>query len=81
MKLSYNQIYVLMYLASVESATKKDIFEHSNISYYHNTNKYHGDILKRMVDRKLIERVERGRYRIIGKKNVDIDFGLFEGGK
>lgn len=43
--------------------TKKEIIDLGKISYYHNTKKYVGETLSRMVKNGLIERVKIGSYK------------------
>lgn len=55
---------ILKYLATVEQANKRAIYENVSFSYYHNWQKYIGEILARMIVTKTIERVRIGVYRI-----------------
>lgn len=49
-----------------EILSKKAIKEKTGISYYYNTDKHLGDILGRMVNNGLLERVKKGYFKWTG---------------
>jgi predicted transcriptional regulator of viral defense system len=57
------QLEIQRYLLKVEQATKAEILENVPFGYYHNGMKHLGDILTRMVQNGLLERVKKGVYR------------------
>lgn len=80
MKPSDHMQQIMRYLATVESATKQDIYDNVKFGYYHNWEKYIGETLSRMVKRGFIFRVKRGLFSLsIPKEKIvkDIDVGLF----
>ena len=70
-----HQEEILLYLKSVESATKKDIYTNVKFGYYHNWQKHLGDVLTRMVRNGTIERVKRGVYQF--KRNKPVKDSVF----
>ncbi len=61
---SSKQSEVLQYLNTVESAKKSDIYQNVKFGYFLNWEKHLGELLSRMVKRGMIERVERGVYKV-----------------
>jgi len=55
---------VLKFLKTVEFATLKEIAEAVPFYYYHNTHKYVGEILSRLVKRGLVFRIKKGVFKI-----------------
>ena len=53
-----------LFTAPGQELPKADIVKYSGLRYYHNTEKYVGEILGRMVANGLLERVKPGVYRI-----------------
>jgi len=64
-------VEIITYLKTVESATKKDIYENVKFSYYHNWEKHLGDVLSRMVVSKRIIRVRRGVYSCLKSDHIN----------
>jgi hypothetical protein len=64
MKPSDHMQQIMRYLATVESATKQDIYDNVKFGYYHNWEKYVGETLSRMVKRQLVFRLKKGVYAI-----------------
>jgi hypothetical protein len=80
MKPSDHQSQIIKYLSTVESATKKDIYDNVKFGYYHNWEKHLGDTLSRMVNRGFIFREKKGVYRITPSKAMifeEVNIGLF----
>ena len=53
-----------LFTAPSQELSKAEIVKHSGLQYYHNAEKYVGEILGRMVANGLLERVKPGVYRI-----------------
>lgn len=68
---------ILSYLQKVESATIDDINKNVKFSYYHNANKYIGEILSRMVKTRMVERIKPGVFRIKQREPLPIQNSLF----
>lgn len=71
--MSNKQSQVLAFLRKVDSANKSEIYENVDFGYYLNWQKHLGELLSRMVKRGLIERVEKGVYRIKDKPKSKFD--------
>lgn len=65
-----NQLEILRYLRTVESATLSDIYNNSSLSYFHNWSKYTSEIMSRLVAKGKVERVKRGVFKIRQKNSV-----------
>ena len=63
------QSQVIAYLRTVESAKKADIYRNVKFGYYCNWQHHLGELLSRMVNRGLIERVSKGVYKLSDKPN------------
>jgi len=80
MKPSDHMQQIMRYLATVESATKQDIYDNVKFGYYHNWEKYVGETLSRMVKRQLVFRLKKGVYAIKPSQKQIIEqppIGLF----
>ena len=69
---------ILRYLITVESATIADIVSNMPFGYFHNSNKYIGEIMSRMVKNGSVERVSRGVFKIKHKASVYDEPSLFK---
>jgi len=81
MKPSDHQSQIIQYLSTVESATKKDIYDNVKFGYYHNWEKHLGDTLSRMVKRQFIFREKKGVYRLKPSQQAILNqpqIGLFQ---
>mgnify|MGYP003451038764 CR=1 FL=1 len=81
MKPSDHQSQIIKYLSTVESATKKEIYDNVKFGYYHNWEKHLGDTLSRMVNRGFIFRVKKGLFSLtIPKERIikEVNIGLFD---
>jgi hypothetical protein len=72
-KLSEKQSFILGLLESKEQITKKEVCSYLARRYYHNGEKYIGEVLSRMVQRGILKRVKpgvfkKGRLNYLGKK-------------
>ena len=78
------QKQILEYLATIESATTADIYNHCDASYEHNPAKHFGALLSRMALRGQIDRVKNGVWRLAKKipqpQKLKQDESLFQTG-
>ena len=58
------QKQILEYLATEESATTADIYNHCDASYERNAAKHFGTLLSRMALRSQVDRVKNGVWRL-----------------
>jgi len=75
-----HQSQIIKYLSTVESATKKDIYDNVKFGYYHNWEKHLGDTLSRMVKRQFIFREKKGVYKLKPSQKTILEqpqIGLF----
>ena len=56
---------VLAFLSTVEQASLWEINQGIEHSYYANGSKHLGNVLSRLVNRGLVERVKKGTFRIV----------------
>ncbi len=63
-KIGDRQNAILATFSGRESFTKSEAVDLLGSGYYCNASKYVGEILSRMVKRRLIRRVKRGVYRV-----------------
>lgn len=61
------QKQILNVFSKDEILSKSEIKEKSGISYYCNTDKHLGDVLSRMVNNGLLERVKKGYFKWSGR--------------
>lgn len=64
MKLGDKQRQILSFFYKHKELTKKQIVDEFGHWYYANESKHIGDVLSRMVQRRLIHRPKRGVYKI-----------------
>ncbi len=60
--ISEKQKSILEHITQNGSITKKKAVELIGHNYYHNASKYVGEVLSRMVNRKLIKRIKPGLF-------------------
>lgn len=65
-----NQLEILRYLKTVESATLSDIYNNTSLSYFHNWSKYTSEIMSRLVAKGKVERVKRGVFKIRQRDSI-----------
>lgn len=70
MKLSTKQRTVLAFIQQHGSITKKEAVIMIGGSYYHNKEKYVGEVLSRMVNSGILKRVKKGLFEIGDKKET-----------
>jgi hypothetical protein len=73
MTLSSKQSLIYALFEGREEITKKEVISLLRWSYYHNAEKYIGEMLSRMVSRGILKRVRpgvfaKGRLNYLGKK-------------
>lgn len=61
---------ILSYLRTVESASKEEIYQNIQTSYYANWQKHLGDALSRLVKAGKVERLGRGSYAWKGDHRI-----------
>ena len=61
------QSQILKVFEKDQVLSKQEIKDKSGIRYYYNTDKHLGDVLTRMVNNRLLERVKKGYYKWSGR--------------
>ena len=72
MKISPKQTIILQTLQDKDSMSKSELMKelHVNRWYYANSEKHFGEVLKRMVNAGLIERISKGRFKFKSSNRV-----------
>lgn len=81
MALTENQKAILVALSKDKLLSKSELEEKCSPGYYANGAKHFGDMLSRLVNRRLIHRPKKGYYAIgrgPGTADVDLKGTLFE---
>lgn len=69
--MSKKQQEIEAYLRSVETATIADIYKNVSFTYYHNADKYVGEMLSRMIKSGKVERIKPGVFKWRGRQGIE----------
>lgn len=72
MKISDKQTVILQTLQDKESMSKSELMEELQVNrwYYANYEKHFGEILSRMVNSGLIDRISKGKFKFKSSKRI-----------